>query len=86
MENSMPKKNCIAEKFQRLANFIIARHFLETVKSKCGRFSSLADTMKTLVVTLTHFDSRMAKSVQKTRAINGVPGKGSAIDFMALMP
>jgi len=35
MENSMPKKNCIAEKFQMLVKFIIARHFLETVKSKC---------------------------------------------------
>jgi hypothetical protein len=86
MENSMPKKNCIAEKFQWLANFIIARHFLETVKSKCGRLSASADTAKTPIVIASHFDSRTAKSVQKTRAINGLPGIGSAIDFVALMP
>jgi len=80
------QKNCIAEKFQRLANFINARHFLETVKSKYGLKTSSADTAKTPIVTALHADSRTAKSVQKTRAINGVPGKGSAIDFMALVP
>jgi len=86
MENSMPKKNCIAEKIQRLANSRGIRLFLETVKSKCGRKTASADTVKTPLATASHFDSRTAKSVQKTCAINGVPGKGSAIDFMALMP
>ncbi len=82
----MPQKNYTANNFQRLANFIVARRFLETVKSKCGRISSSAGTLKTPAVTAMHEDSRTAKSVQKTRAINGLPGKGSAIDFMAFVP
>jgi hypothetical protein len=80
------QKNCIAEKFQRLANSHGFRPFLETVKSKYDRKTSSADTMKSPVVTALHAASPTAKSVQKTRAINGVPGIGSAIDFMALMP
>jgi hypothetical protein len=72
------QKNCIAEKIQRLANSHGFRLFLETVKSKCGRKTSSADTLKSPAVTASHFDSRTAKSVQKTRAINEVPGKGSA--------
>jgi hypothetical protein len=64
----------------------VARHFLEIVKSKYGRKTASADTVKTPLATASHLGSRTTKSVKKTRAINGVPGKGSAIDFMALMP
>ena len=86
MENSMPKKIASPKNSKGWQISRGVRLFLETVKSKYDRKTLSADTMKSPVVTALHAASPTAKSVQKTRAINGVPGIGSAIDFMALMP